>query len=498
LPAVQASGISLKVQDEPGGKKFTLSRGAADKSTFDSITVVAQMNRNVVYEVDIAFEAYPSIVGHLLTDSLPSGILQMTVFDKYGTPIAERLTFVDNNEYRDAGSIAISKSGLGKREENIFEIQFPNAVQRSMSVAVTDYNGSQWPDVGNIESSILLADNLKDYVWDAGWYFKNKNESTVKALDNLLLTQKLNNFDWSEIFKNPSVVEKFVEQHFIKISGLVVDDKTKAPLSGGKLSLLLEAGESTRTGFEVPVGKDGKFLIDSVYFSGKGKVFYGYTNSKGKSTSALLIPDEDRLSKVAVEIPVDFVNSFVVHPLETVKGNDGLDTRFQFVQSKMGEVNETQKDLSEKKREKSPTETVNDQYTTGVFRGDAKETIDNINHPSTDKTMNGVDFVKNRIQQIELSGGGFVNRKNMSINTGRKWAVGIFINEAPASLTLLQNIIAKDIALVKFYEAGFVGVGSGFPGGAVAVYTKVQENEQKRADDLPFLNQSVILLLKIS
>lgn len=490
LPAVQASGISLKVQDEPGGKKFTLSRGTADKTKFDSITVVAQLNRNVVYEVDIAFEEYPSIVGHLLTDSLPSGVLQMTVFDKYGTPIAERLTFVDNNEYRDAGSIAILKSGLGKREENSFEIQFPNAVQRSMSVAVTDFNESQWPDVGNIESSLLLADNLKDYVWDASWYFKNKNESTVKALDNLLLTQKLKNFDWSEIFKNQPVVEKFAEQHFIRISGLVVDDKTKAPLSGGKLSLLLEAGESTRTGFEVPVGKDGKFLIDSVYFSGKGKVFYGYTNSKGKSTSALLIPDEDRLSKVAVEIPVDFVNSFVVHPLETVKGNDGLDTRFQFVQSKMGEVNETQKDLSEKKREKSPTETVNDQYTTGVFRGDAKETIDNINHPSTDKTMNGVDFVKNRIQQIELSGGGFVNRKNMSINTGRKWAVGIFINEAPASLTLLQNIIAKDIALVKFYEAGFVGVGSGFPGGAVAVYTKVLENEQKRADDLPFFEST--------
>ena len=104
--------------------------------------------------------------------------------------------------------------------------------------------------------------------------------------------------------------------------------------------------------------------------------------------------------------------------------------------------------------------------------------------------MNGVDFVKNRIQQIELSGGGFVNRKNMSINTGRKWAVGIIINEAPASLTLLQNIIAKDIALVKFYEAGFVGVGSGFPGGAVAVYTKVLENEQKRADDLPFFEST--------
>ena len=34
------------------------------------------------------------------------------------------------------------------------------------------------------------------------------------------------------------------------------------------------------TGFEVPVGKDGKFLIDSVYFSGKGKVFYGLQIAK--------------------------------------------------------------------------------------------------------------------------------------------------------------------------------------------------------------------------
>ena len=65
---------------------------------------------------------------------------------------------------------------------------------------------------------------------------------------------------------------------------------------------------------------------------------------------------------------------------------------------------------------KITNETVNDQYTTGVFRGDAKETIDNINHPSTDKTMNGVDFVKNRIQQIELSGGGFVNRKEYELS----------------------------------------------------------------------------------
>ena len=484
LPEVQTSGISLKVQDEPGGKKFTLSRGAENSNKFDSITVVAQVNGHVVYEVDIAFENYPSIVGHLLTDSLPSGVLQMTVFDKYGAPVAERLTFVDNNEYQDAGTVAVIKSGMGKREENNFEIQFPTAIQRSLSIAITDYNENQWPDIENIESSLMLSDILKDYVWDAGWYFSNKNEITVKALDNLLLTQKLKDLDWSTIFKNSPVAEKYQEQNFIRITGTVVDEKTKAPLTAGKLSLLLEAGESTRTGFEIPVDASGKFLLDSVYFSGKGKIFYGYTNSKGKSVPALIVPDEDVVSKAASEIPSGFVNTGFIHSLETVKNNSDLENRFLFIQSKMGDTKEVQKATTGSDRKKSPTEDVNDKYTTGVFRGDAKETIDNINFPSADKTMNGVDFVKNRIQQIELSGGGFVNRKNMSINTGRKWAVGIFLNEAPVNLTLLSTVLSKDIVLVKFYEAGFVGVGSGFPGGAVAVYTNEKFIEEKQADPL--------------
>ena len=72
----------------------------------------------------------------------------------------------------------------------------------------------------------------------------------------------------------------------------------------------------------------------------------------------------------------------------------------------------------------------------------------------------------------------------MSINTGRKWAVGIFLNEAPVNLTLLSTVLSKDIVLVKFYEAGFVGVGSGFPGGAVAVYTNEKFIEEKQADPL--------------
>jgi hypothetical protein len=46
---------------------------------------------------------------------------------------------------------------------------------------------------------------------------------------------------------------------------------------------------------------------------------------------------------------------------------------------------------------------------------------------------------------------------------------------------------ADDIALVKFYEAGFVGVGSGSPGGALAVYTKEKSNKDEKPEKLEFV-----------
>ncbi|MBK9570534.1 MAG: hypothetical protein IPO53_11910 [Chitinophagaceae bacterium] len=57
--------------------------------------------------------------------------------------------------------------------------------------------------------------------------------------------------------------------------------------------------------------------------------------------------------------------------------------------------------------------------------------------------------------------------------------MGIFLNEIPTDMIQLRVLRMDDIALIKFYEAGFVGVGSGSPGGALAVYTREKFVENK-------------------
>lgn len=90
--------------------------------------------------------------------------------------------------------------------------------------------------------------------------------------------------------------------------------------------------------------------------------------------------------------------------------------------------------------------------------------------------MSVVDYIRNRINEVELTGAGFVNRKTMSMGTQTRWAVGVFLDGHLTTMSFLRTIRVGDVALVKFFDVGWVGVGSTYPGGAIAVFTKQQSD----------------------
>jgi len=492
LPEVSASGINLKVQDEKmqdgtKGKKFQLSRSEKDKALFETVVLVAEINNHLVYENEITFEDYPSVIGHLVTDSLPSGILHFTVFNKDGAPLAERLSFVDNHEYVGNTSLIETKISTEKRAENSIELSFADAIQRSCSVSITDATGGSFNDNDNIWSRLLLTSDLKGYVFNPSWYFTNQNDTTRQAMDNLLLTHGWSRFTWIKILANQLPENKYSDQPFISISGKVMDEKNKEVQAGGRLNFYLEAEDSTTQNYEAPVDASGKFRIDSLLFYGKAKFFYAYTDSKDKAKPASVQLDENFLQKITDMIPGAKPENIIAKNGDGMQMKDEVNSRYGYIKSRIDEIKELERVTVHAVANKKPIDAVNEKYTTGVFRSPGKVNLDNINEPANDKSMNGVDYIKNRIQQIEIQGGSIVNRKNFSLISGQKWAVGIFIDEAPATIFQLRILRADDIALVKFYEAGFVGVGSSFPGGALAVYTKERSNEDEKPDKLSFV-----------
>jgi hypothetical protein len=479
LPVVDAAGINLRIQDEKGGKKFQLSRSTKDKEQYDELVILAEMNNHVVYETSIAFEDYPSVIGHLITDSLPSGILHFTIFNKDGAPLAERLSFVDNGEYKAAATINLLKTDIDKRAEDSIEVMFPNPIQRSCSIAVIDQSGQSLGDNDNIWSRFLLTSDLKGHINNPAWYFENQGDTVKQALDNLMLTHGWSRFNWTKILSGQYRAKRNTDNNLITIAGKVIDEKTKEPLSGGKINFILEMSDSSSQNFDTPVNTDGSFALDSMFFFGKAKFFYAYIDKQSKPRPALLLLNDNVQDKILGAVPTDIIQSLTPGNPFISMSKVELDIRMKAVRSKLEEVKELQNVDIKTKSNKKPIDIVNEKYTTGVFRAPGKVDIDNINEPATDKSMNVIDFVKNRIQQLELQNGIFVNRKNISLMSGQKWPVGIFVNEIPADINQLRILRADNVALVKFYEAGFVGVGSGSPGGALAIYTKEKSSEYK-------------------
>ena len=497
LPEVQASGINLKIQDEKGGKKFQLSRGSKEKEKFETVLLVVQINNHVVNEFEITFEDYPSVIGHILTDSLPSGILHFTVFTMDRLPVAERLSFVDNGEYKGHAFIVPVTTSLDKRASNSLELNFSDSLQFSCSVSIVDMSGGSLGDEDNIWSRFLLTSDLKGYIYNPAWYFNQRGDSVKQALDNLMLTHGWSRFNWTKLFAGQYPQQKYIDQDLIAISGKVVDERNKQPLSYGQLNVLLEAADSSQQTIELPVDEKGRFARDSMYFTGNSKLFYGYLDKNGKQKPGVVEMDTDSLSYIINRVPKSLEGfAGIKNPLRLFNKEE-IDNRIGFVKAENDEkVKELANVNIQAKSSKKPVDAVNEKYTTGVFRAPGKVTLDNINEPANDRAMNVVDYIKNRIPQLTLQGGTFVNRKNFSLASGRNWVVGIFLNEIPTDINQLRILRADDIALVKFYEAGFVGVGSGSPGGALAVYTKEKSNKDLKPEKLDYVEANGYAITK--
>lgn len=486
FPEVKQSGINLKVQDEKGGKKFQLFRSEKEKDRFETLILVAEINNHVVYENEIAFENYLSITGHLLTDSLPSGILHFTVFNKDRVPLAERLAFVDNKEYLSAATINAIKISPLKKASGTIELNFSEQLQRRYSVAVTDASVTDFDDKDNICSHLLLTSDLKGKIYNPAWYFQNHGDTSAAALDNLMLTHGWSRFNWSKVLTSNTPLTLHTDQPFIVIKGKAVDERSNNALANGKLDVYLESEDSTTRQYQIPVNDAGNFALDSLIFFGKSKLYYVYSDAKGKAKPASIVTDSNtqqrRMDALLANLEKNSsLPSFIYQPAK-----EDVPMRSAYIKSLQQEKG-LEKVTIAVQSGKKPVDIVNEKYATGVYREPGKVMLDNINNPVNDKSLNAVDYIKNRIRQLDIQNNSFVNRKNFTLATGQKWRVGVLLNEAPADMLQLSTLKADDIALVKFYEAGFVGVGTAFPGGAVVVYTKEKSGEEAPHADLKYI-----------
>ncbi|MES1214667.1 MAG: hypothetical protein ABUT20_04045 [Bacteroidota bacterium] len=532
LPEVQSTGINLKVEDEKGGKVFVLSRSRTNKESFDKVELVAQINNRIVYENEINFENFFSVKGHLITDGLPSGILHFTVFNRDGIPLAERLTFVDNKEYQSTAVIEVEKEGLEAKAQNILQVVFPEAAQRSCSVSITALQDNPVGNTNDIVSSLLLTEDLKGYIFNPAWYFRQQNDSTLQALDNLMLTHGWSRFSWQKILAGAFPQKIADDNYLISVSGIIKDAKTKELVSKGRLSFFLDSEDSVNQNFEVDVDASGKFVLDSLLIRGTTNFYYAYTSPQGKEKPADLYLNPVAIDSIVQNLPIaiDITSKQSLFPL--LPGDENtIRKRYLSGKSKLGVTKELDPVVVKSGGNKRPIDAVNEKYTSGLFKSMGRVNIDNINDPENDRSLNVYEFIKRYIKQVGIQDGNFVNLRNFSLfapmsierenqkqktldstneikggippgseryidkadgrDPGKNYIVAIFLNESPAYTDRLKTIRMDEVALIKYYEPGFIGAGGADgPGGALAVYTKEPVTPEGRFEKLDHLTHN--------
>ncbi len=222
LPPVRSSGIVLRVLNSNQKLIFNVAR-PAESLAYQQVMIIAHMNQQIVYKAIVNLKENTTTGGSIPTQQLPTGVLQITVFDINELPLAERVCFINNNNYSFDGKLTMSAKSLQKRGRNVVDVELTDTFKSKLAIAITDaeVDGNRpWDD--NIISSLLLTGDLHGYVKDPYYYFQNNSDSLARQLDLVMLTHGWRRFKWENLAKGKIPVIKYPIENFLSINAEVM------------------------------------------------------------------------------------------------------------------------------------------------------------------------------------------------------------------------------------------------------------------------------------
>ncbi|MDQ8003763.1 MAG: TonB-dependent receptor plug domain-containing protein [Pedobacter sp.] len=275
LPIAEKSGRVLSVSNLDSTKMSIKVYFTEDLLNKEDNYLIAQHNGIVYFSTKVA--SSKQVVSLTVPkDSLPSGILQISLLSSTFMPLNERIAFINNLYDKIDVQPENLNTSYGKREKVDLSLATSNngkPVQGSFSVAVTNTTAVK-PDPENetnILTKLLLTSDLVGYVEKPNYYFLNNDRNTRFDLDNLLLTQGWRKIDWQQINSGVETPPKFLVEKKMQISGTVT--RSGKPVVKGKVSLVSFTGgffmtdtltdDKGRFNFDIEFLDSTKFVVQA-------------------------------------------------------------------------------------------------------------------------------------------------------------------------------------------------------------------------------------------
>jgi hypothetical protein len=465
FPVVKTSGVGLKVFNKGTRIFYQTLPATKDNPMYNNLMIVAQMQQHIVYKAKLN-AAEGQMSGFIPTKELPSGIIQLTIFNSDGLPLAERIAFVRKNDFL---TLALQNTSINTqpRQKNTLEIKVPDTMLTSISVSITDADQIvKDQDENNILSNLLLTSDLKGYISNPAQYFKDTDPATLGGLDLVMMTNGWRRFSWEKVLHNYMPEIKYPYEQGLLLKGVATTNKGASTLSNGKVDFILKQPVDTSTAFSsVTTNDKGEFAVDRLQFVDTINVFYR-ANDPNKAWKDINVKFEPHFfeKNEVVTLPspfrptVEIDNGVLRSYLSTVSENIAVNRSIAQKPIFLKEVNVREKRLSK-------AQSVEQRYATGMFSASDGYAFDLTRDEAGSLSI---------FQYLQSKVPGLTINLQDAVSPGLMWRGGppvLFLNEMPTNISMLNNINIGDVAFIKVLRPTFVG-GFGGSSGAIAVYTR--------------------------
>lgn len=466
LPTAISSGAILSAQIVKNRIVYSVTRTSNITDNLKSLHIIATQHLQEIYNASLNVNTKKTIVASIPIDSLPTGIVQLTLFDNNWLPIAERILFVNNQLHHFFPLITTLKKDLGKRAINSFEITVNDSLLSNMSIAITDASLAS-DSSSDIISELLLSDDIKGYVNNPAFYFRNNEDSTKNYLDLVMLTHGWRRYKWDDIvsLKKPQLINE-KETDYLQIRGKVFSGGQSSIKPNEVLSLILQSKDSSKQYLATPVKQNGTFELKQLIFYDTTKLFYQF-NADKKLNDIGAVSFQNPISQTplfkSIQLPKTSDADTMVFAI-----NDSINQLIERLKKEA--KNGLLKEVIVNSKVKTAKELLDDKYASGLFKGNNGFAFDVLNDETAKGSLDVFHYLQSQVPGLTMSHS--LEPGDTTALTWREGAPEIFLNEMHVDAFDVQHIQMTDIAYIKVFRPPFMGASGSGASGAIVIYTR--------------------------
>ena len=483
LTNIKPRGVALQVKDEGQHKRFSIQRTDEVSSSEKMLHMVATMNQHLVFSANINLSVKKFTTGLLPVKDLPTGLLQITLFDQNYKPLAERLSFVNNHDYEFDADAFVPQKNTGKRGLNKAEVVITDTLAASFSISVTDadLNDSEtYQD--NIITHLLLTGDLRGKIINPYYYFFSTSDSAAFHLDLVMLTHGWRRYNWENVLAGKLPAQSWKEKNYLSIDGQVAGAMPGGFAPGTTLTGIMKTIDSATTIINLPVNKKGKVFADGMIFYDQAKFYFQFSDKKLQFDKGMLTVTNGLRNGYKIAA-LDSTNlpEIILPDAATIARNiknNSAEMRLAALRNlKAVEL----QNVTVTAKAKTPLQKMEAKYASGMFTGDARN-FDVTNDPSAIASLSVFQYLQGRVAGLQINA-----TQNPPTLSWRGGSPTLFLNEMSVDAQQLSTTPINDIAYIKVFSPGQGGVISTSGGGAIVVYTKKGGDITSDAKGLDYL-----------